>query len=303
MASRPEIDRTILRDLLLDALEPETVRWGHKVARIERHDPTSASDPTTYTIHFTSGATERDITLLIGADGAFSSVRPLCTPEKPFYAGITMITMWKPKAAATNPWLSEYVGRGSFFMFDEGRAVIAQRQQDGSVRTYAGLRKSLEWTKNPESGIDWEGETEKIREVVAEREFEGCTEEVKRLIKESDGKLEVRHLWMLPVGLKWESQAAVTLLGDAAHVMTPFAGVGVNVAMVDALMLARAIVKHRDVGDWNMAVSEYEEEMFVRAEKNAKKSYAGLKNHFQKGGSEEFYRTRLAPKLTEPHRE
>lgn len=43
---------------------------------------------------------------------------------------------------------------------------------------------------------------------------------------------------MLPVGFKWERKTNVTLIGDAAHVMSPFAGKGVNMTMYDDLNLA-----------------------------------------------------------------
>lgn len=61
-------------------------------------------------------------------------------------------------------------------------------------------------------------------------------------------------------------------LGDAAHVMCPFAGVGANVSMEDSLELARSIIKRKHEGKKAMvvdAVKEYEKSMFVRAEENA----------------------------------
>lgn len=77
--------------------------------------------------------------------------------------------------------------------------------------------------------------------------------------------------------------------------MTPFAGVGVNASMEDALHLARKIIGHKD--DWNAlppqesrtglaaALREYEEAMFVRAEDFAKQTwmYLGLFFH-ERGG-------------------
>lgn len=66
----------------------------------------------------------------------------------------------------------------------------------------------------------------------------------------------------------------MTLLGDAAHVMPPFAGEGANAALNDAAELARSILAHPGAAD--AAIAGYEEPMFARAAEAAEQSFAGL---------------------------
>ena len=53
----------------------------------------------------------------------------------------------------------------------------------------------------------------------------------------------------------------LTLIGDAAHVMSPFGGEGVNAAMLDAAELARHLLSS---DDWREAVRAAETAMFER---------------------------------------
>ena len=211
---RPEIDRVKLRDILLDSVDPLLIHWGYKVAHV------GSEGKGKHSILFTNGAKETEIDLIVGADGAWSKVRPLLTDVQPEYSGITGVELWSLNVSQTNPWLDQYVGAGSCFMFDEGRAVMCQRSGNDSIRLYAFLRKPIEW--KDQCGIDWT-DADAVRETLIREYFADCSEDTKRVIRTARDGCVQRQLFMLPVGHTWETQPGVTLLGDSAHLMTPFA--------------------------------------------------------------------------------
>ncbi|KAJ8062770.1 hypothetical protein OCU04_008028 [Sclerotinia nivalis] len=282
---RPEIDRARLRDILLDSVEPDSIQWNSKLIRVEP----SKTNPAQFDLHF-AGHVAEGFDLVVGADGAWSKVRPLVSAQLPEYSGVSMIEMSAFNVSEKKQWLSDYVGKGSFFMFDEGRMFICQRNGYDGIRVYAGVRKPESWIQD--SGIKWEDPIE-ARKQLAEQYFGDVHDDLKRLIFEASDSLLSRALYMLPVGFKWPSRPGVTLLGDAAHLMTPFAGVGVNVAMNDAMLLAHTLSKQRDnfamdlEGSLKQAVGEYEEQMFKIAKKNMEKTYHGLIHHFSADGIED----------------
>jgi 2-polyprenyl-6-methoxyphenol hydroxylase-like FAD-dependent oxidoreductase len=287
---RPEIDRVKLRDILLDSLEEGTVKWGKKAMRVEPE----TSSPGKHTIIFSDYTSETSIDLLVGADGAWSKVRALLTDEQPFYSGISSVELWSLDVDAKDSWLSSYIGKGSCFMFDEGRALQCQRNGNGSIRAYASLRVPETWAD--ECGIDFANKSTARQELV-DRYWSDCSEDVKRVILSAKDELIVRKLYMLPVGIKWTSKPGITVMGDAAHLMTPFAGVGVNVALADAMELAQAVVRRKDsvvakvmsdAHNIGVAVKEYEKEMFERGRVNAEKTRKNLELHFSERGGVEM---------------
>ncbi|KAF1975736.1 FAD/NAD(P)-binding domain-containing protein, partial [Bimuria novae-zelandiae CBS 107.79] len=278
LGSRPEIDREWLMKITYGALPEGSVRWGMKLHAVVPHP----ADSTKHDLHFADGSIDDGYDLVVGGDGAWSKVRNLLTDVKPQYSGISVIELWH-NDLQSEPWLLNYVGAGSCFAFSEGRAIISQRQGDGTLRTYACLR--VPETFIAECGIDWENKDTALEQFI-DRHFGQVAPDLRRLVALCTDKLVPRALYELPIGFSYPHRAGVTLIGDAAHVMTPFAGVGVNVGMTDALVLAKEIV-----ASWNgkktldEAMSGYDEELWPRAKKFMVKTAQGKERHFQVGGS------------------
>ncbi|KJS57369.1 FAD-dependent oxidoreductase [Streptomyces rubellomurinus subsp. indigoferus] len=258
---RPEIDRGQLRGLLLDSLTEGTVRWGRAVT-----GATPLPDGTCR-LRFGDGAAE-DFDLVVGADGAWSRIRPALSPAVPRYTGVTFVETGFDHCDTRHPDLARLVGNGSMLAKGIGRTLVAQRNSNGHIRAYIALREPRDW--HAAAGVDL-GDQQAVRANLL-RMFDGWDERLRYILRNGDSAFVNRPLYVLPAPHTWEHVPGVTLLGDAAHLMPPV-GLGANLAMLEGADLAHALVTEPGIDD---AVRAYEGVMLPRSIEAATGSAQGL---------------------------
>ncbi|RSL93609.1 hypothetical protein CEP52_013146 [Fusarium oligoseptatum] len=258
----PEIDRVQLRSILLDSIPSDKIQWNKAVKNVERNFEGNV------VIHFADGSKTTDFRLVVGADGAWSKVRHLLTNAKPKYSGKSYI---EGKISPANPFYPQVearVGHGSMLAFGSRKHLAVQQMSDGSYRIYLGLTVSENAFALGNPNVDLVADNGALaREFFLSRPdyFSDWDDELKGIMANSEGGFRYWPLYhMAPNSLSWEHAPQVTLIGDAAHVSTPFVGEGVNCAVYDSLVLLDKIHEFGTGDDLDRAVAEYEKDMFKR---------------------------------------
>ena len=240
---RPEIDRGPLRDILLDALTPDTVIWNSHIEDLET----------------------LDADIIIGADGANSRLRKFVTTATPVYSGIMVIEGTVYDAAKNAPRLHALTKGGKVFALGDSKTLITSAKGDGSLSFYTGFRKVESWSKT--SGLDF-SDHRQLLDWFSE-EYKGWDKIWSELFLDDHTSFIPRPQYYMPFDQTWEPHKNITLIGDAAHVMPPYAGEGVNMAMLDALELSECLT-NAAWPDLNTAIATYEHIMLKRAAQTAR---------------------------------
>jgi 2-polyprenyl-6-methoxyphenol hydroxylase-like FAD-dependent oxidoreductase len=227
---RPEIDRGPLRDILMDSLKPGTIVWD---AQFQSMSPQGAG----WTLLCKNGLTAY-ADLVIACDGANSRIRSYVTDIRPIYSGITVLEGNIYNAAKNAPHLNTLLNGGKLFALGTEKSIILSSKGDGSLSFYTGTREDEGWLQ--QSGIDY-SDGKQLRAWFAGRfnDWAACWYE---LFQAADTYYIPRPMYHYPLDQTWTTLPNLTMIGDAAHRMPPYAGEGVNMAMLDALELAEALL-------------------------------------------------------------
>jgi salicylate hydroxylase len=173
--------------------------------------------------------------LLVACDGVRSIVRAqIGGPEKLAFTGQVAFRCLVPVERLRSILDTE---RGSVFI-GPGRTINRYPLRHGTIMNCVGLAKTDAWQE--------EGWNTPATNAEFLAEFAGWHPEVTGLIEAAPPDRIIK--WALfardPVPA-WSAGRAV-LLGDAAHPMLPFLGLGASMAIEDGVILARALGAHDD---------------------------------------------------------
>jgi 2-polyprenyl-6-methoxyphenol hydroxylase-like FAD-dependent oxidoreductase len=256
---RPEIDRSPLRDLFLDSLQPGTMVWDSHFVSMER-------EKEGWRLHFKNG-TSAYADLVVAADGANSKIRPYITPIKAFYSGVTMVEINVHDASRKTPGISALLNGGKVMAFGNGHCMLGGQKHDDEIGFYASLKVDEKWSST--NKIDYSDRKQLLNWF--EKEFSGWSDNWFEIFENADTPVIPRPIYCIPFDQVWQSLPNVTMIGDAAHVMPPFAGEGANMAMLDALELSEQLTSDKYPSQLE-AITAYETEMRQRGAIAAKES-------------------------------
>jgi 2-polyprenyl-6-methoxyphenol hydroxylase-like FAD-dependent oxidoreductase len=249
---RPEIDRGTLRKILLESLQPETVVWDSQFISMEVQNEG-------WLLHFKNGSSPY-ADMVIAADGANSKIRPYITHIKPFYTGITVLEGNIYEAEKAAPHMNHFLNGGKIMAFGNSKDLFIGQKGNGDIGFGASFKAEENWATN--NGLDYADKKQVLNWFTTA--YSGWSGIWYELFESAASPFIPRPIYCMPLDQTWETLSNLTMLGDAAHVMPPFAGEGANVAMWDALELSEHLTSEK-YHTLKEAIASFETAMRKRA--------------------------------------
>ncbi|MFV5700098.1 FAD-dependent oxidoreductase [Flavobacterium sp. ZT3R17] len=256
---RPEIDRGVLRKIILESLQPKTVVWDSHFISMEAQNGG-------WLLHFKNGSSAY-ADIVIASDGANSKIRPYITDIKPFYSGITMLEGNVYQSKKTTPYIDSIIDGGKIMAFGNTKNLLLGQKGGGDLGFYASFKADENWATN--NSLDYSDKVQMLEWF--KKEYPEWSSVWHELFENVAIPFIPRPIYCMPLNQTWEALPNLTMIGDAAHVMPPFAGEGANMAMLDALELSEYLTSD-NYNTVQEAISIYELNMCKRAAKAAQES-------------------------------
>ncbi|MPS73262.1 MAG: FAD-dependent monooxygenase [Chryseobacterium sp.] len=256
---RPEIDRGTLRQILLESIQSETIVWDSRFVSMEKENEG-------WRLHFKNGLSAY-ADIVIASDGANSKIRPYITDIKAFYSGVTMLEGNIYNAKETAPNINNLLKGGKIMAFGKEKNLLMGQKGNGDIGFYASFKADKNWSST--NGLDYSNKEQVLEWFkINYPEWSNIWYE---LFESTETPFVPRPIYCIPFDQNWETQSNLTMIGDAAHVMPPFAGEGANMAMLDALELSECLISEK-YNSLTEAIAVYEKNMQKRASIAAKES-------------------------------
>ena len=183
-------------------------------------------------------------------------MRAALTDVKPIYTGITMVAAYIRPELWRGSKLSDMLGEGSVMFAGNNKTIFIQRCNHDVILLYFSMAVPQNWPK--QAGFD-ANDTDAMLAAVRDAYADWSPDLIDMLTQVQD-RFQLWPTSVMPPDYRWATRPGLTMLGDASHVMPPFTGKGVNLALLDALELVEALDRDptRDVDD---AISSFERVM------------------------------------------
>lgn len=245
---RPEIDRNDLRKIMLENLTENTVVWDSQLTNIEKINEQ-------YHLEFKNG-TKVVSDFVIVASGGRSNARKFVTDKEPELSGTYIIQGEIENPDHDYPEFKPKYGDGNVMAMGEQKMFYTHTLRDGSIHFGVSFKADENWVVN--HGIKFEDNASVI--AFLNKTFENWGDEYKKFFSASTD-FSGLPLRLFSLEEPWKKHSNITLVGDAAHLMPPFAGEGVNMGLLDAYHLTENLT-NGEFSDLQSAIDDYEQKMF-----------------------------------------